>query len=73
MSIATIVTRGFGSFGDIGHVVTAGYDTGVTVVPNEPGLEFTLPANRLHFTMPANLLQYTLPANRLHYKIPGEG
>ena len=26
MSIATVVTRGFGSFGDIAHVVTQGFD-----------------------------------------------
>lgn len=46
--------------------------TVVVVPPDEPGLEFTLPENRLHFTMPENLLGYALPANRLHYTIPGE-
>jgi hypothetical protein len=32
MSIATVVTRGFGSFGTIGQVVTAGYSIGDAVV-----------------------------------------
>lgn len=26
MSVATVVTRGFGSFGTVGYVATAGYD-----------------------------------------------
>ena len=31
MSIATVVTRGFGSFGTIAFVVTAGYSIGAAV------------------------------------------
>lgn len=31
MSIATVVTRGFGSFGTIGKVVTAGYSIGAAI------------------------------------------
>lgn len=72
MSVATVVTRGYGSFGDVAHVVTAGYLSASVVIPNEPGMEFTLPANRLHFTLPESRLAYTLPANKMHYTIPGE-
>lgn len=32
MSIATVVTRGFGSFGTIPFVVTAGYSIGAAVI-----------------------------------------
>lgn len=32
MSIATIVTRGFGTFGDIGDVVTAGFASGDNLI-----------------------------------------
>jgi hypothetical protein len=32
MSIATVVTRGFGSFGDIAHVVRRGYEQAVVVI-----------------------------------------
>ncbi len=34
MSIATVVTRGFGSFGTIPFVVTAGYSIGEAVFDN---------------------------------------
>lgn len=36
MSIATVVTHGFGSFGDIAHVVTLGYDISGTPPPTPP-------------------------------------
>jgi hypothetical protein len=32
MSIATVVTRGFGSFGDIAHVARRGYEQAVVVI-----------------------------------------
>lgn len=44
----------------------------LAVAPNEPGLEYTLPVNRLQYTLPGGLLGYTLPTNRMHYQIPGE-
>ena len=44
---------------------------GVTA-PTQPGLEFTLPANRMHFEFPENRMHHTLPINRLHFEIPEE-
>lgn len=35
-----------------------------------PGLEFTLPVNRMHFTAEENRMQHTLPVNRMHFTIP---
>jgi hypothetical protein len=45
--------------------------TGV-VAPTVPGLEFTLPTNRLHFVVRENRLHYTIPTNRMHFTIPEE-
>lgn len=42
----------------------------VTAAPTSPGLEYTLPRNRLHATMPTNRLHATMPRNRLHYTMP---
>lgn len=42
MSIATVVTRGYGSFGTIPFVVTAGYSIGAAIVIDEAGVEQTL-------------------------------
>ena len=42
------------------------------VIPDTPGMEWTLPENRLHFTLPAALLHFTLPENRLHFTLPEE-
>ena len=42
------------------------------VVPDQPGLEFTLPVGRLHFTMGENRLHHTLPVGRLHFTMPEE-
>lgn len=42
------------------------------IVPTVPGLEYTLPENRLHFTAPGEPLGYELPENRLHYTMGNE-
>ena len=41
-------------------------------IPSVPGLEFTVPENRLHFAVPVNRMHYTLPDNRLHFAVPEE-
>jgi hypothetical protein len=43
-----------------------------TVAPTVPGLEWTLPTNRMHHTMSKNRMQYTMPANRMHFTMPEE-
>ena len=43
-----------------------------SLVPTQPGLEFTMPENRMHFDFPENLSQFTMPANRMHFDIPEE-
>lgn len=34
-----------------------------------PGLEFTLPVNRMHGTLPENRPHHTLPVNRMHFTV----
>ena len=75
MAIRTLVTRGFGNGtfnGAIALVVVRGYSIGSIVVPTVPGMEWTLPENRLHFTLPEDRLHYDLPENRLHYTLRNE-
>lgn len=48
------------------------YPLTVLIVPTVPGLEYTLPDNRLHFTAPGEPLGYELPENRLHYTMRNE-
>ena len=45
---------------------------GGPVVPTVPGLEYTLPDNRLHYTLDDNKLHFTMPDNRLHFTLPEE-
>ena len=35
--------------------------------PTGPGMQYTLPENRLEYALPENRLQYTLPENKLEY------
>ena len=46
--------------------------SGAIVVPDQPGLEFTIPENRMHYTMPVNRMHHTVPENRMHHTIPEE-
>ena len=49
MSIATVVTRGYGSFGTIGKVVTAGYSVGAaTTVFSGYTIHDRNPARTIH-------------------------
>lgn len=41
-------------------------------VPSVPGLEWTLPENRMHHTTPTNRMHHTLPENRMHHTLPEE-
>lgn len=45
----------------------------VVTVPDQPGIEHTLPTNRMHHAAPANLTHHTLRENRPHYAVPEEG
>jgi hypothetical protein len=40
--------------------------------PDQPGLEATLPTNRMHYTLPTNRPHATLPENRMHFRLPSE-
>lgn len=38
-------------------------------VPTIPGLEFTLPVNRMHCTLEENRPHFTIPIDRMHFDI----
>ena len=38
----------------------------------QPGLEFTLPVNRMHGTLPENRMHHELPVNRMDFTVPEE-
>lgn len=50
----------------------AGILAGAVVAPTQPGLEFTLPENRMHFDFPENRMHFECPENRMHFDIPEE-
>lgn len=71
MAIRTVVTRGFGNgtfSGTIALAVTRGYAIAAAAVLSGPGLEWTLPDNRLHYDLQGRAA-YTLPINRIHYDL----
>ncbi len=67
---ASIVNAGYhGLLGWIDGWLSIGQDN---IVPTVPGLEVTMPVNRMHYTMPENRMHHTMPENRMHYTIPEE-
>ncbi len=63
MSIATVVTRGFGSFGSIADVVTRGYDIGAFVAPVHIEANVVLTRNTASVTLTENGSVIALDAN----------
>ncbi|HDZ20080.1 MAG TPA: hypothetical protein ENH78_02150 [Phycisphaerae bacterium] len=41
-------------------------------VPTIPGLEWTMPENRMHYEPPINRMHYAMPENRIHFTMPEE-
>ena len=60
MSIAQVVTFGFGSFGSVNKLPTMGFDIGQVTVPDAPGIGYTMPNNKLNYTMSDNKLDYRM-------------
>lgn len=44
--------------------------SGPVIVPDLPGIEHTVPLNRLHHVLPNNRCHHTMPLNRFHFEIP---
>ena len=72
MSIAQVITGGYGSFGSVNKLPTLGFDIAEITVASVEGLEYTLPSNRLHFAIPTDDMDYTLPGNKLHWTMDEE-
>jgi len=72
MSASTIVTGGFGSFGSVNLIPTAGFSVGIVTVPDSEGLEYRGKPNKLHYRHTQNKLHYRHDGNRLHYRAKKE-
>lgn len=48
-SIATVVTRGYGSFGSVNLLPTHGYGIGAEAAANVTGIEYATNNERLHY------------------------
>lgn len=69
MSISTVVTGGFGSFGSVNLVPTLGFSIGAIVVPDSEGLEYTLPAKKRGYILSKLDKGYTLKTKKSHYNL----
>ena len=67
MAIRNIIAMGVGfDPGNTEWMVTYGFGL-VSVIPSVPGLEYTMPRNRIDYTMRDNQVDYTMPTHRLEY------
>ena len=70
MSIATVVTRGYGtaSYADVNKLPTLGYSIAAVVI-NYGRLEFTIAPDRLEFTCPDDRFEFTCPNDRYEFTV----
>lgn len=66
-SIASVVTRGYGSFGSANLLPTLGYLPYVSNIIGFGRLEYTMPRSQLEFTLSDERLEFTIPAERLEF------
>ena len=70
MSIATVVTRGYGSFGSVVFLPPLGFGAFTPFNVGPGRLEFTLPRSSTQFAMPNHRAQFTLPKTVEQYTEP---
>ena len=59
--INQVTTLGIGTPAGIPEFLLFGLQIAQEVAPSVEGLEYTLPANRMHYSLPVNRLHYTMP------------
>jgi hypothetical protein len=69
MSIATVITRGYGSFGSVNRLPTLGYGT----VNNLVEVGYTTRTDPAHYTVIGPLLHYTVKSKPINYTLHGAG
>lgn len=67
MALSGAQVTGIGIIGFPGLAYAGFTDKSASAVVVIPGLEYSIPDNKLHFTMDENHLDYELPVNKLHY------
>ena len=70
MSIATIVTRGYGTFGSVNLLPTRGYSIGEDVEEMVgPGTDYTATEERAEYTIYLSRTEYTINTTRTEYTL----
>ena len=67
MSIATVITGGFGTFGSVALAITDGYSIGAQVAIDAPGLHYRITGSPLHYHPEGSRMHYRPPGGPLHY------
>lgn len=68
MSIALVVTRGFGSFGSVNKLPTLGYSTPFV---NLTEIGYTLRTDPAHYTVAKSQMHYTARAKQIGFTVKG--
>lgn len=67
MSVATVVTRGFGTFGSVNLLPTLGYGSYSSGPSGYGRLEYTIPRSQLEWTLADERLEFTARDERLEF------
>ena len=67
MSVATVVTMGYGSFGTVNFLPTIGYSIGAVLATTKQSIDYTEPRMRIHCNEPLQRVHYTEPQSRIHF------
>lgn len=67
MSVSTVVTMGFGLFGNMVYLPTIGYGDLVPITTGDGRIEFTIPNKRHEFTIRNSQLSFTAPDKRSEF------
>ena len=62
-----IIAYGFGSWSTVAKVPTHGFGSADVVVPDLPGIEWTLERNYAHWRLQSNGTHWTLDKNAAHW------
>lgn len=67
MSVATVVTRGFGTFGSVNSLPTLGYGAFSSAILGYGRLEYTIPRSQLEWSVRDERLEFTVRDGRLEF------
>ena len=68
MTIATVITGGYGAFGSVALVITDGYSIGSVTVPTADGLQYRIRGMPFHMQAGGARTHYRAPGEPFHYQ-----